>query len=94
MASGYFKYYPVEVFTKYFGVCSKYSPVLPDKIAHREKNVSRETIAGGRYRLPYRLFVATLLHLASLPRVLIHISWCKTREESEAAVKAIRFDIM
>ena len=47
MASGYFKYYPIEVFTKYFGVCSKNSSVLPDKIAHREKNVSRETFVMG-----------------------------------------------
>jgi hypothetical protein len=48
MASGYFKYHPIEVFIKYFGVCSVNSPVLPDKIAPCEKNVSRETFAIGQ----------------------------------------------
>ena len=33
----------IDTFIEYFGVCSKNSPVLPDKITHREKNVSRET---------------------------------------------------
>jgi hypothetical protein len=37
MASGYFNYHYIEVSTKYFGVYSKNSPVLPDKIANRKK---------------------------------------------------------
>jgi hypothetical protein len=38
------------VFTKYFGVCSGNSSVMPQKNARYTKNVSRETIAGGRHR--------------------------------------------
>jgi hypothetical protein len=33
----------IDTFIKYFGVFNKNSPVLPDKIVCREKNVSRET---------------------------------------------------
>ena len=48
-----------DTFTKYFGVCSKNSPVLPDKIAHCEKNVSRETFAmGSRLCVPAALWVS------------------------------------
>jgi hypothetical protein len=59
MASGYFQYYPVEVFIKYFGVCSKNSSVLPDKIAHCKKNVSRETfVMGSRLCVPAALWIS------------------------------------
>jgi hypothetical protein len=49
----------IEAFTKYFGVCSKNPPVLPDKIAHCEKNVSRETfVMGSGLRVPAALWIS------------------------------------
>ena len=73
---------PIEVFIKYFGVCSVNSPVLPDKIAHCEKNVSRETFAMGS-----RLYVPAALWLSNSPLSCVaRIAWLPEKQHLGFAV--------